>query len=247
MNEIINSLLSHRSFRSFRNNPVEEEQLNQIIQAVQTAPNWINGQQVTVIAVKDSERKKKFAELCGGQKHVQEAPVFLIFCADFYRTYLASEMEGMPMKAIEDIDTLIVGATDAGIALGTAVAAAESFGLGTVPIGGIRRSSLEVIKELDLPPYVIPVAGLCIGHPGQDTGQKPRLPKEAFYHEETYKKDLVPVLEKYNELYADYLAERNGGKREGNWTKTVAKFYRKPYYAGIADMLKQQKFPGGKE
>ncbi|HZG73489.1 MAG TPA: nitroreductase family protein, partial [Chondromyces sp.] len=70
MNDTINTLLSHRSFRSFRDEPVSEEQLDQIIQAVQAAPNWINGQQVTVIAIKDRERKKKFAELCGGQKHI---------------------------------------------------------------------------------------------------------------------------------------------------------------------------------
>ncbi|MEK4028195.1 MULTISPECIES: NADPH-dependent oxidoreductase [Bacillaceae] len=247
MNEVIQTLLSHRSFRSFENKPVDEEQLDQIIQAVQAAPNWINGQQLSIIAIKDTERKKRFAELCGGQKHVEEAAVFLIFCADFYRTHLASEMEGMPMEAIEDIDTLIVGVTDVGIALGTAVAAAESFGLGTVPIGGIRRHSLEVVKELALPPYVIPITGLCIGHPGKDTGQKPRLPKEAVYHENTYQQEQKPLLEKYNDDYANYLVERSGAQRAGTWTKTVASFYRQPYYEGIADMLKQQKFPGGKE
>ncbi|HZG73699.1 MAG TPA: hypothetical protein VEY51_19335, partial [Chondromyces sp.] len=159
----------------------------------------------------------------------------------------AGEVEGIPMKAIEDIDTLIVGATDVGIALGAAVTAAESFELGTVPIGGIRRNSLEVVRELELPPYVIPVSGLCIGYPEHDPGQKPRLPKEAIYHEETYNKDLVPMLEKYNDIYAKYLAERNEGQREGTWTKTVASFYSKSYYHGVDEMLKQQKFPGGKE
>lgn len=247
MNDVMNTLLSHRSFRSFEDRPVDENQLDQIVKAVQAAPNWINGQHVSVIAVKDPERRRKFAELCGGQKHIEEAPVFLVFCADFYRIHLASEMEGMSMEAIEDIDTLIVGVTDVGIALGTAVAAAESFGLGTVPIGGIRRNALEAIEELSLPSYVIPVSGLCIGHPGEDTGQKPRLPKEAVYHEETYNSDLTPLLERYNEQYSDYLAGRSSGQRAGTWTKSVASFYNKPhYYEGIADMLNKQKLPGGK-
>ncbi|WP_071394768.1 NADPH-dependent oxidoreductase [Bacillus tuaregi] len=247
MNEVIQSLLSHRSVRSYENKPVDEKELDQIIQAVQTAPNWINGQQFSIIAVKDTERKKKLAELCGGQKHIAEAPVFLIFCADFYRTYLASQMEDKSMEAIFDIDTLIVGATDVGIALGTAVAAAESLGLGTVPIGGIRRNGLEVIKELNLPPYVIPVSGLCIGHPAQVPDQKPRLPKEAVYHTETYQQELMPLLEQYNDTYKKYLEEREQNNRSSTWTESVANFFSKSYYHGIAEMLKQQKFPGGEK
>ena len=68
MNDVMNTLLSHRSFRSFEDRPVDENQLDQIVKAVQAAPNWINGQHVSVIAVKDPERRRKFAELCGGQK-----------------------------------------------------------------------------------------------------------------------------------------------------------------------------------
>lgn len=243
MNDVINHLLSHRSIRSFQDKPVDEDQIDQIIQAVQAAPSWINGQQVTIIAVKEPQQRAKFAELCGGQKHVAEAPLFLILCADFYRSYLAAQMEKLPFGALDDIDTLLVGATDVGIALGTAVAAAESLGLGTVAIGGIRRNALKVIDELELPPYVFPVSGLCIGHPADDPGQKPRLPKEAIYHEEAYNQDLIPLLEQYNEVYSAYLAERSMTQRSGTWTNAVASFYSKPYYGGTAEMLKHQKFP----
>lgn len=247
MNEVIKSLLSHQSIRSYQNKPVDDEQLDQIIKAVQASPNWINGQQFSIIAVKDPARKKKLAGLCGNQKHIEEAPVFLVFCADFYRTYLASKMENKSMGAIHDVDTLIVGVTDVGIALGTAVAAAESFGLGTVAIGGIRRNALQVIEELNLPPYVIPISGLCIGHPAQDPGQKPRLPKQAVYHEEAYNHELLPLLEEYNEIYSNYLQERSENNRSGTWTEFVASFFNQSYYQGVADMLRRQKFPSGKE
>lgn len=245
MNEVIKSLQAHRSFRSYQNKAVDEEQLDQIIQSVQASPNWINGQQYSIIAVKDEERKKKLAKLCGNQKHIEEAPVFLVFCADFYRTHLASEMEGITINTTDDIDTLIISVTDVGIALGTAVAAAESFGLGTVPIGGIRRKALEVIDMLGLPEYVIPVSGLCIGHPGEVDGQKPRLPKEAVYHEERYNRELGPLLEEYNDTYSRYLQERSRNNRVGTWTKYVASYFSKRNYQGIAEMLRKQKFPGG--
>ncbi|SDH74383.1 FMN reductase [NAD(P)H] [Alteribacillus persepolensis] len=245
MNEVIESLQAHRSFRSYQDKAVDEEQLNEIIQSVQASPNWINGQQYSIIAVKDEKRKKKLAELCGNQKHIEEAPVFLIFCADFYRTYVASEMEGKTLETLNDIDSLIVSVTDVGIALGTAVAAAESFGLGTVAIGGIRKQALDVIDMLDLPEYVIPVSGLCIGHPGRDDGQKPRLPKEAVYHEERYNHNVQPLLEQYNDTYSRYLQERSTNSRFGTWTEFVSTFFSKPYYQGIEEMLRKQKFPGG--
>ena len=59
-------------------------------------------------------------------------------------------------SVVSQIDNLIVGANEVGIALGTAVAAAESFGLGTVPIGDIRLHAMEAVKELNLPKYVFP-------------------------------------------------------------------------------------------
>lgn len=59
MNEVIKSLTDHRSIRSYTDEPVAKEQLDQIIQAVQSAPTSINGQQVTVITVQDKERKRK--------------------------------------------------------------------------------------------------------------------------------------------------------------------------------------------
>ena len=86
MNEVIQTLLSHRSIRAYQNKPVEADRLEQIVKAVQAAPNWVNLQHTSIIVVRNQERREKFAELCGGQRHIAQAPVFLVFCADFYRT-----------------------------------------------------------------------------------------------------------------------------------------------------------------
>ena len=240
MNEVMKTLLSHCSIRSYKNKAIEDEKLEQIIKAIQAAPSWINGQQVSIIAIKDPMKKKKFAELCGGQKHIEEAPVFLVFCSDFHRAYLASKLEETPFAVPENIDTLLVGATDVGIALEAAITASESLGLGTVCIGGIRRNLNEVIKELNLPPYVLPISGLCVGYPADDPGIKPRLPVQAVYHTETYQHDLQADIDAYNQVYSDYLAERSQGKQTGTWTKAVANFYSKIYYEGVDEAIEQQ-------
>lgn len=73
---------------------------------MQSAPSSINGQQVTVITVQDKERKKKISELAGGQPWIDQAPVFLLFCADFNRAKIALEdlhasAETVPLKEFE--------------------------------------------------------------------------------------------------------------------------------------------------
>jgi FMN reductase [NAD(P)H] len=248
MNEVVRTLQNHRSFRQYTDKPVENTDLDAIIKSVQAAPSWIHGQQVSIIVVKDSERKRRLAELAGNQVHIEQAPVFLVFCADFYRAKLASEIEGVSFDAAEDVDFLIVGATDTGIALGNAIAAAESLGLGTVPIGGIRRNPLEVIEMLQLPKHVIPISGLCIGYPSEDPGQQPRLPKEAMCHEEKYNPNLHEIVKEYNETFSEYMKTKTNGKSDMRWTKKVAGFYRDHHYRGkaytdVAKMLRQQGFP----
>lgn len=175
MNEVLKTLNNHRSFRKYGPQPVEPDKLQMIIEAAQSAPSWVNGQQVSIIAVQNQQRKAQLSVLSGNQKHVADAPVFLIFCMDFYRAKLAAELEGQPFEAVHDVDALLVGAVDVGIALESAVAAAESLGLGIIPIGGVRRNTAGVIELLDLPEYVFPVVGLCVGYPAGRSCQRSRV------------------------------------------------------------------------
>lgn len=248
MNEVINNMLAHRSVRSFTDRAVNDENLDAIIRAVQAAPNWVNLQLVSMIAVKDTDRRQRFAELCGHQAHIAEAPVFLVFCADYYKVALACQEKGQTLdEVMQDIDTLLVGAHEVGIALEAAVVAAESLGLGTVPIGDVRKNAQEVIRELQLPKYVFPMLGLCIGYPANDPGLKPRFPKQAVFFEETYNTDLKNELAEYDALYAQYLQERPWNNRVGNWTDLAADFYLHPYhYKGVADVLREQGFVSAK-
>lgn len=84
-NKVIDSMMSHRSIRAYTDEPVDEKELDCIIRAVQAAPNWVNLQLVSMVAIKDAERRKMFSGLCGDQPHIAEAPVFLVFCTDYHR------------------------------------------------------------------------------------------------------------------------------------------------------------------
>ncbi|MCY8519487.1 NADPH-dependent oxidoreductase [Bacillus atrophaeus] len=244
MNEVLNTLTDHRSIRSYTDEAVSDAQIDQIIQAVQSAPTSINGQQVTVITVQDKERKKKISELAGGQPWIDQAPVFLLFCADFNRAKIAlEELNNIELKVTDGLESVLVGAVDAGIALGTATAAAESLGLGTVPIGAVRGKPDELIELLELPKYVFPVSGLVIGHPADRSAKKPRLPQAAVHHKETYQAEqLKPLIKAYDEQMSEYMKQRTNGKETRNWSQGIAAYYQRLYYPHIREMLEKQGF-----
>ena len=230
MNPVLDCMFKHKSIRKYKDKALEDEKLQYIIKAAQSAPNWCNGQQVTIIAVKDKSQKQKMEKLCGDQKYISTCPVFLVFCSDCCRMKLAFEKAGktneMFEKYIKQLDTLIVGSHDVGIAMGNAVVAADSMGLGTVPIGFIRFKSLEVIKELNLPKYVIPLIGLCVGYPDDDPGVKPRLPMSAVCFEGKYDVEKAKKgIDQFDETYKKYLNERGSNKRDDNWSNSISNTY----------------------
>ena len=180
MNPVLESLFKHKSIRKYKNQPLEDEKLQLIIKAAQAGPTWCNGEQVSIIAVKSQEIKDKIKDLCWGATFISTCSVFLVFCADFYRIKVAFEKSGKTKeqfeKYMQNIDTLIVGSHDVGIAIQNATVAAESMNLGTVDIGAVRLNPLEITKLLNLPKYVIPLIGLCVGYPDDNPGIKPRIP-----------------------------------------------------------------------
>ena len=127
---------------------------------------------------------------------------------------------------MQNIDTLIIGSHDVWIAIQNAVVAAESLGLGTVDIGAIRIKSLEVTKELNLPKYVIPLIGLCVGYPDADPAIKPRMPMSAVFFEDKYDTEKAKAgVDEYDETFKKYLAQRETNARDSNWSKSISGIY----------------------
>ena len=247
MNPVLESLFKHKSIRKYKNQPLEEEKLKLIIKAAQAAPTWCNGEQVSIIVVKEQSQKNKMKDLCWGQSYIGTCSVFLVFCADFYRCSIAFEKAGKSKeefeKYVKNIDTVFIGCHDVGICLQNAVVAAESMGLGTVDIGAIRSKSLEVAKELNLPKYVIPICGLCIGYPDADPGLKPRLPMSAICFEGKYDTAKAKAgIDEYDETYKKYLGSRDSNARDMNWSSSISSAYTSFSIDDDYELLKQKGF-----
>ena len=91
MNETIKQLQDRRSVREFTGENIKEKDLQAILYTAQRAANSVNGQQTSLIVIRDKQKLEKIAELCGGQKHIAEASVFVFVVMDFYRGVYAAE------------------------------------------------------------------------------------------------------------------------------------------------------------
>lgn len=241
MNNTIESIQNHRSIRQYLDKDVSDELIDEIVKSAQAMPNSINVQQTSVIVVRDKKKKEKLAELVGNQEYVAKAPVFLVFVMDFYRTYLAGEKTGFKQVIHEDIEGILAGSVDVGIALGASVVAAESLGLGTVPIGGIRKNPEEVIELLGLPKYTFPMVGLVVGYPADESHKKPRVPFDSFKHNESYDAKAVDAsIKVYDEQMDKYLKDVGRSEQETNWSTFTSRIYQSVYYPKVKDTITKQ-------
>ncbi|WP_435590695.1 NADPH-dependent oxidoreductase [Nocardia sp. bgisy118] len=220
-NPVLRVLHEHRSVRRYLPDPVSDDILKLVISAAQSAPTSSNLQVWSVIAVRDEARKARLAALAGGQAHIEQAPVLLVWTADFARLRQLADDRGAPLEGADYLESSYVGFIDAALAAQNAVVAAESLGLGTVYIGALRNKPEQVAAELGLPPQVFAVFGLVVGHPdpAEATTVKPRLPQEAVLHHETY--ELAAQREhvaEYEGRIAEFYAEQGLAH---SWTERV--------------------------
>lgn len=226
MNEVIATILNHRSIRHFEDKPLTDEQIKTIVSCAQAAATSSFIQAYSIIGIKDKEKKERLAELAGNQEYVAKNGHFFVFCADLYRHTVIGEREQKNVTpALESTEKFMVALIDTALAAQNAVMAAESMGLGICYIGGIRNNLEEVKKLLNIPDRVIPLFGLAVGYPAAITDQKPRLPFEHIYHEDEYEQDREiynSQLIQYDELISQYYDNRTGGQRKDRWTEQIA-------------------------
>ncbi|KRE06937.1 NADPH-dependent oxidoreductase [Bosea sp. Root381] len=210
-NAVIGQIVSHRSVRRYRPDPLPEGIVETLVAAGQSAATSSNLQTWSVIEVSDPARKARLAEVTGGQKHILEAPTLLVWLADLERLGRLGAERAQPVEGLDYLETLFVGIIDAALAAQNAVLAAESLGLGTVYIGALRNDPERVARELGLPAKVLPVFGLCVGYPDESvvTGIKPRLSPSLVLHRERYGEGFTPeAIAAYDAAIQDFQGEQ---------------------------------------
>lgn len=221
--DALSLMVGHKTIRAYRPDPLPEGTVEKLVIAAQSAATSHNFQFWSVIAFEDQARRNWIADLCGSQGHIERAPLFLLFLADLARSERVAAQAGGGAEALDYMESLIVGFVDAAIAAQNAVIAAESLGLGTVYIGGLRNNLDRIHEGLQLPPFVAPAFGLCVGYadPERPARVKPRLPIEAVLHRDAYRlPEQDAAIARYDETMK--LFQRAEKMPDYGWTPTTA-------------------------
>jgi FMN reductase [NAD(P)H] len=225
MNETVRLLQAHRSSRSYKSDPIPAEILDAIVESAHRAPTSINSQQISLVVVRSAASRARIAEIAGGQPWIAQAPVFIAVVADLYKTGLGVEKAGAQQVIQRSLEAIISAVSDAGITMATLMTAARAFGLGIVPIGGIRRDPQAMIDLLGLPRNTFPVGGVVLGYVAKEAQKKPRMPIESFRHEEKYHPELLkPAIDAYDGTLQQYWQKI--GRADGlTWSANMAEHY----------------------
>ena len=244
MKSVSETLLQRRSIRRYEREPITDQQLNLIYEAIRNTPTSYNGQQFSVIDVSDQALKEEIYALTN-QKQVKTCNRFLLFCADFHKIRLIAEAKGIEMPDFQHtLDGVIVGTVDAALAMMSALIAAEAQGLGTCCIGYARTAAPEALSRLlNLPQDTYVVCGLAIGVPREMPDLKPKQPIGVTIHSNRYSEEgLTDALLAYDAEITKYNATRSGTKSDNDWDGHIIGYYREAMAYRMLDAVRRRGF-----
>jgi nitroreductase len=175
--DLMEAIKGRRSIRKYKPDPISEETLRTLMEAVRWSPSWANTQCWEVIVVRDPKIKSELATALPNTNpalsSMTEAPLIIVLCGkkgiSGFKKGQAATIKG---------DWLMF---DTGLAMQNLCLAAHALGLGTVVVGMFDHKKAEEI--LGLPQNVEVVAITPLGYraaEGSPTRRK-ELSEFVFY------------------------------------------------------------------
>jgi nitroreductase/FMN reductase [NAD(P)H] len=242
-------MLTHSSHRRWAAETVPQDLLTLLFACALSAPSKSDLQQADIVHVADRARIKSIADWIPDMPWINDAPVFLVFCANNRRIRQIGQWRDKAF-ANDHLDHFMNAAVDAGIVMAQFIRAAEAVGLVTVPISAVRNHAEQTSDLLGLPDAVFPVAGLCVGYPLESGRVMPRLPLAVTTHTDQFddaelkahvdaydarRHAIYPLRrQRHANIYPD--AEMNG------WSEDKARHYSLPERADFGDFIRRKKF-----
>jgi len=168
--EFFDVLKTRHSVRSYANTPVEEEKLDQILEAINRAPSAGNLQAFEVYVVTSNDQRKELAAAALGQNFMAQAPLALVFCADADRSARKYGQRGASLYCLQD----------ATIACTYAMLAVTALGLSSVWVGAFDEGKVSDI--INAPQAYRRVAMLSIGYAADEPRVRPRRSLSDLIH-----------------------------------------------------------------
>ena len=145
------------SVRSFKDDPIAEEELRLILEAGRVAPTACNNQPQKIYVARSQEARRKLASVC---RCTFDAPVILVVCYDRTRDWKNKLQRGYAS-----------GETDAAIVCTHMMLQAFELGIGSCWVGYFNSN--DVAGILDLPGNLTVSALLPMGYPAENAAPLP--------------------------------------------------------------------------
>lgn len=242
------SINRRRSIRKYSDKEVSGELLTRLLKEAERTQTMGNLQLYSVIVTRSEEKKRQLAPAHFNQPMVTGAPVVLTFCADFRRTTRWAE-ERKAMPGYDNFISFINAASDTLLYTQTFCNLADEEGLGYCYLGTTIYMPQQIIKVLQLPRLVMPVATITLGWPDENPPLSDRLPIEAIVHDETYCDYTTDRIDRFY-TEKESLPENQEFVRINN-KETLAQVFTDIRYtkkdneamsATLIDVLRQQRF-----
>jgi nitroreductase len=180
--DLMDAIKGRRSIRKYKTDPVPEETLRTILEAVRWSPSWANTQCWEVILVRDPHMKSELANTLTptnpARSSMTDAPAVVVLCGK-------KGVSGFKKGEVATVkgDWLMF---DTGIAMQSLCLAAHGLGLGTVVVGLFDHKKAEEI--LGVPQTVEVVAMTPLGYPAAEGSAPKRKEVSEFVFSDHYGK-----------------------------------------------------------
>ncbi|MDM7914208.1 MAG: nitroreductase family protein [Candidatus Eisenbacteria bacterium] len=161
---LLDPILTRTSCRAYRSDPIPEEDLTRLLEAMRHAPSAGNSQPWRFYVVRSLDLRCALAAAAHGQEFLSEAPVVLVVCADPDRSAEEYGERGRTLYVYQDTAA----------AVENALVAATALGYGSCWVGAFEEEAVRA--AISLPDRLRPVAMVPIGQPAGPGRARPRRP-----------------------------------------------------------------------
>jgi nitroreductase/FMN reductase [NAD(P)H] len=180
---------------------------------------------------------------------IADAPVFLVFVANNRRIRQIGGWRGKPF-ANDHLDHFLNAAVDAALVMMSFIRAAEAVGLGACPVSHVRNHPHELCRMLEVPDWMFPVAGLCVGYPAEPGRITPRLPLDVTVHVDRYEesgvREKIETYDRRRHALLPYRRQRYSDRYPDagfyGWSEDKARQYSVPERADFGAFIRSKRF-----
>ena len=174
--DVMEAILSRRSIRKYKPDPVTDKDLETVLEAARWAPSWANTQCWRFVVVKDNDTKARLSETLAknpASDAVAHAPVVIVACArrgesGFYKGNATTDKGDWFMF-------------DVALAMANITLAAHELNLGTVHVGLFDAKKVEDVLQVPEGASVVEIMPLGYAAEPSRAPRRRELEEIVFY------------------------------------------------------------------